>query len=195
MFRNPEIHSGFLSLKDEREARIEKLELVEAQDTLVDLSGLLARAYDFDHVTERRDDEHLDGLRKHRPPDDDAWLQFTRVHLSPPVTVLRFMAGLPLISGQELSRTQQRSEVAEVLTLGVAMKYSVIRTIYDPKSSCRIAMQRDDFGPGLDLVEIVRPLLHHLPPLGKMRRPVVGSSIWITHGVSKLVLDVVGAHA
>jgi hypothetical protein len=32
---------------------IEELELVEAQDTLVDLPGLLARAYDFDHVTER----------------------------------------------------------------------------------------------------------------------------------------------
>jgi hypothetical protein len=52
--------------------RIEELELVEAQDTLVDLSGLLARTYDFDHVTERRDDEHLDGLGKHRAADDDA---------------------------------------------------------------------------------------------------------------------------
>ena len=52
--------------------RIEELELVEAQDTLVDLSGLLACAYDLDHVAERRDDEHLDGLRKHRPADDDA---------------------------------------------------------------------------------------------------------------------------
>src|SRR5260370_42144602 len=36
--------------------RIEELELVEAQDSLVDLSSLLARTYDFDHVTERRDD-------------------------------------------------------------------------------------------------------------------------------------------
>ncbi len=52
--------------------RIEELELVEAQDTLVDLSGLLAGADDLDHVTERRDDEHLDGLRKHRPADDNA---------------------------------------------------------------------------------------------------------------------------
>src|ERR1700756_52011 len=69
--------------------RVEELELVEAQDALVDLSGLLARAYDFDHVTERRDDEHLDGLRKHRSPDDDAWLQFTPVHFAPPVRVLR----------------------------------------------------------------------------------------------------------
>jgi hypothetical protein len=48
--------------------------LVETQDTLVHLPGLLASPYDFDHVTERRDDEHLDGLRKHRPADDNAWL-------------------------------------------------------------------------------------------------------------------------
>jgi hypothetical protein len=54
--------------------RLEGVELVEAQDALVDLSRLLARAYDFDHVTERRDDEHLDRLRKHRPADDNAWL-------------------------------------------------------------------------------------------------------------------------
>jgi hypothetical protein len=44
----------------------------EAQDALVDLSGLLARAYDFDHVTEWRDDEHLDGLRRYWPANDDA---------------------------------------------------------------------------------------------------------------------------
>jgi hypothetical protein len=48
--------------------------LVEAQDTLVDLSSFLARADDLNHVTERRDDEHLDGLRKHQAADDDAWL-------------------------------------------------------------------------------------------------------------------------
>ena len=59
----------------------EKLKLVEAQDALVDLSGLLARAYDFDHITERRDDEHLDGLREHQPADNDAGLQFARVQL------------------------------------------------------------------------------------------------------------------
>ena len=53
---------------------IEELELVEPQDALVDLPGLLARAYDFDHVTERRDDEDFDRLRKHRPADHDAWL-------------------------------------------------------------------------------------------------------------------------
>jgi hypothetical protein len=50
--------------------RVEELKLVEPQHALMDLSGLLARAYDFDHVTERRDDEHLDRFRKHRPADD-----------------------------------------------------------------------------------------------------------------------------
>jgi hypothetical protein len=54
--------------------RIEELELVEAEDTLVHLSGLLTCPYDFDYVTERRDDKHLDGLRKDWPADDDAWL-------------------------------------------------------------------------------------------------------------------------
>jgi hypothetical protein len=39
--------------------RFEELELVEAQDTLVDLSGLLSRTYDFDHVAQRRDDEQV----------------------------------------------------------------------------------------------------------------------------------------
>ncbi len=63
--------------------RIEELELVEAQDALVDLSCLLARTYDFNDVTERRDDEHLDGLRQHRSADDNARLQFSRVHLTP----------------------------------------------------------------------------------------------------------------
>ncbi len=95
--------------------RIEELELVEAQNTLVDLSGLLAGAYDFDHVTERGDDEHLDRLRKHRPADDDALPQVTRVHLTTLVTVLRFMAGLPLISRNELPPTRQWNEGAEIL--------------------------------------------------------------------------------
>jgi hypothetical protein len=50
--------------------------------SLMDLSRLLACPHDFDPVTERCDDQYLDGLRKHRPTDDDAWLQFTPVHLT-----------------------------------------------------------------------------------------------------------------
>jgi hypothetical protein len=63
----PELATNSATVRTGRSGRIEELELVEAQDTLVDLSGLLARAYDFDHVTERRDHEHFDRLRKHRP--------------------------------------------------------------------------------------------------------------------------------
>jgi hypothetical protein len=65
------------------------------EDTLVDLSGLLACTYDLDHVAERRDDEHLDGLGKDRPADDDAWLQFIRVHLAPLVDPIVQRSRLP----------------------------------------------------------------------------------------------------
>ena len=37
------------------------------------------------------------------------------------------------------------------------------------------------FRPGLQFIEIVSPLLHHVPPLGKMRRPVVGAPVRIAH--------------
>jgi hypothetical protein len=61
--------------------RIEEMELIKAQDTLVDLSGLLARTHDFDHITKRRNDKHLDRFGKHRPVHDYPCLKFTRVHL------------------------------------------------------------------------------------------------------------------
>ena len=53
-------------------------------------------------------------------------------------------------------------------------------------------MDRDDFSPSFQLVEIVRPLLHHLPPLGQMRRSVVGASVGIPYGVSQLMFDQIG---
>jgi hypothetical protein len=40
----------------------------------MDLSGLLTGTYNLDYVAKRRDDEHFDGLRKHGPSNDDAWL-------------------------------------------------------------------------------------------------------------------------
>ena len=49
----------------------------------MDLPGFLPRADNLDHVTERRDDEHLDGLRKHRTADYDAGLEIVRVHFTP----------------------------------------------------------------------------------------------------------------
>ena len=64
--------------------------LIGAQDALVDLPCFLPRADDLDDVTERGNDKHLDGLREHRPPDDDAGLQLIRFHLAPPTTALRF---------------------------------------------------------------------------------------------------------
>ena len=92
--------------------RIEELELVEAQDALVDLSGLLARAYDLDHVAERGDDQHLDGLRKHRSPNSNAKFQFTRVHPTSPVTLIRF------IVSPQLPPTPQWNESRGISTSG-----------------------------------------------------------------------------
>src|SRR5258707_12162484 len=47
----------------------ERRQEISADAAVTVMSGLLARAYDFDHVTERRDDEHLDRFGKHRPAD------------------------------------------------------------------------------------------------------------------------------
>jgi hypothetical protein len=41
----------------------------------------------------------------------------------------------------------------------------------------------------LQFVQIICPKLHHLPTLGKLSRPVVGSSIWVFDGMGKPVLD------
>jgi hypothetical protein len=51
------------------------------------------------------------------------------------------------------------------------------------KSSSHVTVQRYHFRPTLQLVEIVSPLLHHLPTLGKMRCPVVGAPVRIAHRV------------
>src|SRR5262249_12106153 len=63
-----------------RGRRIKELKLIEAQDPLVYLSGLLARAYNFEHIAKWRDHKHFDGFRKHRPSDDRSLLEFTDVH-------------------------------------------------------------------------------------------------------------------
>lgn len=45
------------------------------------------------------------------------------------------------------------------------------------KPSSRLRVQRNNFRPGLELVQIIRPLLHHLPAfgevLGAMRKVVL----------------------
>jgi hypothetical protein len=63
-----------------------------------------------------------------------------------------------------------------------------------PEQPLGALSQRDDFRPGLKLVEVIRPLLYHLAPLGKMRRAVVGAPGRIAHGVGKLMLNVIGAY-
>lgn len=47
--------------------------------------------------------------------------------------------------------------------------------------------QRDDFGPGLEFVEVIRPLLHHLAPFGQVCRAIVGASVRIAHGVGNFM--------
>ena len=54
---------------------------------------------------------------------------------------------------------------------------------------------RDHFRPGLQLVQIIRPLLHHLPALGQMGRAVVGAPVRVAHGMGELVFDEIGADA
>ena len=56
-------------------------------------------------------------------------------------------------------------------------------------------VNRNDFGPSLKFVEIVCPLLHHLPPLREVCRPVIGASVGISHGVGQLVLDKIRSNA
>ena len=54
------------------------------------------------------------------------------------------------------------------------------------KPSSHVTVQRYHFRPTLQHVEIVSPLLHHLPQLGKMRRPVVGAPVRIAHRMVRM---------
>src|SRR3569833_1671727 len=49
--------------------------------------------------------------------------------------------------------------------------------------------------PGLQLIKVVCPLLHHLASLGKVRRAVVGAPVRVFHRVGLLVFEVIRAHA
>ncbi len=42
------------------------------------------------------------------------------------------------------------------------------------------------FRPGLQLIEIFRPLFHHLPPFREMRCPIVSASIQIAYGEARV---------
>src|SRR5262245_5604738 len=52
-----------------------------------------------------------------------------------------------------------------------------------------------DFRASLELVQIIRPLLHHLASFRKVRCAVVCASVGVAHGVGKLVFNVIGTHA
>ena len=50
-------------------------------------------------------------------------------------------------------------------------------------------------GPGFQLVEVIRPGLHHLAAFGLVSDALVGASVRVYSGVSQLVPDQVGAEA
>jgi hypothetical protein len=53
---------------------IKEFELSQPQDALVHPSSFLPRAHDLDYITERRDDEQFDGLRKYGTADNGTCL-------------------------------------------------------------------------------------------------------------------------
>ena len=62
---------------------LEEVKLVRTKDALVDLSRLLPRTNDLNHVAKRRDHEHLNGLGENRTANDNARLKFARVQPRP----------------------------------------------------------------------------------------------------------------
>jgi hypothetical protein len=71
--------------------------------------------------------------------------------------------------------------------------FGISRRARSAKLSSHVAVQRYHFRPGLQIVEMVSPLQHHFPPLGKMRRPIVGTTVRIAHRTSELMFNVVRA--
>ena len=51
---------------------------------------------------------------------------------------------------------------------------------FQPSGALR---QRDHFRPGLQIVQIVCPLLHHLTAFGQVRRAVVRAAVGVLHGM------------
>ena len=49
---------------------------------------------------------------------------------------------------------------------------------------CGLPVQRDYVSTCFQLVQIIGPLLHHLPTFNQMRSSVVCAPIWISYGVS-----------
>ena len=53
----------------------------------------------------------------------------------------------------------------------------------------------DHLAAGRELIQVVRPRLHHLATLRQVRGAVVGAPVRIAHGMGQLVLDQVRAEA
>lgn len=50
-----------------------------------------------------------------------------------------------------------------------------------------VLSQGNNFCTSLELVEVIRPLLHHLAPFGQVRCAVVRASVRIAHGVGNFM--------
>jgi hypothetical protein len=59
---------------------------------------------------------------------------------------------------------------------------------------CLFGPKRYHLGAGLESVQVVGPGLHHSTAFDKVRCSVVGSPVWITDSMGKLMLDKVNAH-
>jgi hypothetical protein len=63
------------------------------------------------------------------------------------------------------------------------------------KRSSHVTVQRCHFRPSFQLVEIVRPLLHHATSLGEVLRVVVGGADLVAFVMGKLAFDPIGMKA
>jgi len=60
-------------------------------------------------------------------------------------------------------------------------------------SSPRHFLERQDLRARLNLIKVIAPELHHLPPFVQVGRTVVSAAVRIAYSVRKLVLDVLRA--
>ena len=71
-------------------------------------------------------------------------------------------------------------EISEVLAETV---FTVFVSAAYAGSSCSITLKREHVRTGFEFVEIVCPLLHHSPPLRKVRGAVIGAPIRVFYGM------------
>jgi hypothetical protein len=64
-------------------AGLQKGDLLQAEDRVVELSGMKALAHDLDGIAYREDSNDLDRFRKNRAPDDEARLKRGHLHKQP----------------------------------------------------------------------------------------------------------------